>query len=225
MPVSHILESSGEGSGFQEGHNELRQGLAPSVSLLEENLIGQELAEKRDNMEDTWFHFAPPSPQRQIQIMDGDGSSAEMSEAQSPLGVSPSTPKQATATQSVPSTTSTLAQIRSLSSNWERAAEAVTTVQNEAFLKTATTQPPPPIPHGKDGEDSVATNSAQKGTDLVPKHSENSTAGGATVVTDQEANPQVTSADSSITTNSQFSHLQSSSDAVTQTIQSNQTGN
>lgn len=221
MPLTQILEASGDGSGFQEGHNELKQGIAPSVSLLEENMIGQELDEKRA-WEDTWFHFAPPLPQRQIQIMDGDGS-PEIIEAQSQNTVSPTIPKQATSTQSVPTTTSTLSQVRSVSSNWQRATGAITTAQKEATTKTLTDLP---SLNGKGGDNSIVTNTAQgQGTDVVPRLSENVTPGGATVLADQEANPQLTPADSSITTKPQFSHPQNSDDVVIQTVQSNQTGN
>ncbi|XP_048111464.1 proline-rich transmembrane protein 3-like [Alosa alosa] len=223
MSLTQIMESSRDGSGFQEGHNELKQGVAPSISVLEENMIAQELEEKRD-WEDTWYHFAPPLPQRQIQIMDGDRSH-EITEAQTLQGVSSYTPEHATSTQIVPTTISILSQVKSVSSDWQSSTKDIATFQKEASLNLMTQTLSDSL-NGKGSDDSMESNTAlDQATVIVPGHPEDFTPYGATVPADQEANPHVTLADSIITTNPQLSHLENRGvHMVTQTIQSNQTG-
>ena len=225
MSLTQMKKNSGDGSGIQEGHNELKQGMAPSVSLLGENMIAQELDEKRD-WEDTRYHSAPPLTQRQIQSMDGWP--PDITEMQTPQGVSSTVPKQGTSTQSIPTTTSTFSPVKSVSSDWQSMIEAINTFQKEANLHFTTTQTLPDIQtlNGKGSDDSMESNIAQgKDTGIVQGHSEDITPDGATVSADQLPSSQRTRADSSITTNPHLPHLQNNgTHMVTQNIQSHQTG-
>ncbi|KAL2091591.1 hypothetical protein ACEWY4_013854 [Coilia grayii] len=219
MSFTQIMESSGDGSGFQEEHNELKPEKAPSVSLMDENMILQEL-EERGGWEDAWYKSARSSPLQQIQLMDADRS-PEITDMPQESNV-------VTSTQSTPISTSTFSLVKSVNTGMpiitettdispRGATQHLTTIQMILDLEN---------PNGKGSDHRMKANLAQrKDTSGMQDYSGDAAPDGATVPGDEASNAQVTPTDSRIAIKAYLHHQQTSTmDVVTKTTQSNQPG-